>query len=397
MSDSCNISCSTCTEECNDRTEPLDLRLKPQKDSHIGKVIGVVSGKGGVGKSLVTSMLAVAMERKGYRVGILDADVTGPSIPKAFGILGKAVGSDKGILPIPSEKGINIMSINLLLQHDTDPVVWRGPIIAGTVKQFWTDVVWGELDYLFIDMPPGTGDVPLTVFQSIPVDGIVIVTSPQDLVSMIVSKAVKMAEMMKVPVLGLVENMAWFQCPDCGSKHYLFGKTHVAQIADMHGLKLLASVPVDPAISLACDEGKVESVRGVWLDLLASQLEGKDEGAMKIAVAANGNQVSGHFGHCELFQLFETVEGKIVGKETLPNPGLKPGFLPNYLHEKGIDLIIAGGMGGGAVELFNEKDIEVVVGAVGDVRDVVERYLQGALPSTGSVCHEHAHHGECGH
>ena len=396
MSEECNMSCSTCAEECNDRKEPMDLHLKPHEDSNIGKVIGVVSGKGGVGKSLVTSMLAVAMERKGYRVGILDADVTGPSIPKAFGILGKAVGSEMGILPIPSKKGINIISINLLLQHDTDPVVWRGPIIAGTVKQFWTDVVWGDLDYLFIDMPPGTGDVPLTVFQSIPVDGIVIVTSPQDLVSMIVSKAVKMAEMMNIPVLGLVENMAWFQCPDCHSKHYLFGKSHVADIADKHGLTILASVPIDPAISQACDEGAIESVRGQWMDHLATHLEGKDENKMKIAVAADGHHVSGHFGHCEAFQLFETVEGKISRAETLPNPGHKPGFLPNYLHEKGINVIISGGMGGGAVDLFNENDIEVVTGAVGDAIEVVERYLQGALPSTGSVCHEHAHHDSCG-
>ena len=396
MSEECKLSCSSCAEECDDRKEPMDLHLKPNKDSRISKVIGVVSGKGSVGKSLVTSMLAVAMERKGYQVGILDADVTGPSIPKAFGILGKAVGSDKGILPIPSDNGINIMSINLLLQNDTDPVVWRGPIIAGTVKQFWTDVVWGELDYLFIDMPPGTGDVPLTVFQSIPVDGIVIVTSPQDLVSMIVSKAVKMAEMMNIPVLGLVENMAWFQCPDCGSKHYLFGKSHVAQIANEHGLKLLASVPVDPTISMACDEGKVETVRGQWMDHLATHLEGKDEKNMKIAVAADGNLVSGHFGHCEAFQLFETIEGKISRTETLPNPGHKPGFLPNYLHEKGINVIISGGMGGGAVDLFNENNIEVVTGARGDAKEVVERYLEGALSSTGSVCHEHANHGECG-
>ena len=217
MSEKCNQSCSSCGEDCADRKEAkTDFREKPHELSNIKKVIGIVSGKGGVGKSSVTSMLAVTMKRMGYNVAILDADVTGPSIPKAFGIKDKATGSEFGLYPLKSKTGIDIMSINLLLENDTDPVIWRGPILGNTVKQFWTDVIWGDVDFMFIDMPPGTGDVPLTVFQSLAIDGIIIVTSPQELVSMIVSKAVKMAEMMSIPVLGLVENMSYFKCPDNG-------------------------------------------------------------------------------------------------------------------------------------------------------------------------------------
>ena len=215
----CTHNCSSCGESCGERTAPQDLHVPANGLSHIGKVIAVVSGKGGVGKSLVTSSLAVAMRRMGKKVAILDADITGPSIPAAFGIHTRAEGSELGIYPAETKTGIGIMSLNLLTEHETDPVVWRGPVIAGTVKQFWTDVIWGDVDYMFVDMPPGTGDVPLTVFQSLPIDGIVVVTSPQDLVSMIVTKAVKMAELMHIPVLGLVENYSYFQCPDCGKRH----------------------------------------------------------------------------------------------------------------------------------------------------------------------------------
>lgn len=241
--------------------------------SSVKKVIGVLSGKGGVGKSLITSMLAVLMNRKGYRTAILDADVTGPSIPKAFGLTEKAGGDQEGILPVTSKSGIKVMSINLLLPDATDPVIWRGPILAGTIKQFWSDVLWGDLDYMFIDMPPGTGDVPLTVFQSLAVDGIVIVTSPQELVSIIVSKAVKMAKMMNIPILGLVENMAYFKCPDCGSEHKIFGNSHIEAVAEEHGLDVLARLPLDPQISKACDLGSIEDYKGDWLDKVAELLE----------------------------------------------------------------------------------------------------------------------------
>ncbi len=243
-----------------------EFRADLHELSRVDKVIGVISGKGGVGKSLVTSLLAVAMNRQGYKVGILDGDITGPSIPKGFGIDGSAPSHPQGVSPALSKTGIAIMSINLLLEDTTDPVVWRGPLVGGAVKQFWTDVIWDDIDYLFIDMPPGTGDVPLTVFQSIPVDGIVVVTSPQELVSMIVAKAVKMAEMMKIPVLGLVENMSYFICPDCSSTHQIFGESHIDQIALKHGLPVMAKLPIDPAIAKFVDGGRVEELDSYGLE-----------------------------------------------------------------------------------------------------------------------------------
>ncbi len=259
MSENCNSSCSTCSQDCDSRTEKNEFLAYLNEHSKVKKVIGVVSGKGGVGKSLVTSMLAVSMRRKGFNVGILDADITGPSIPKAFGIKGKAMGREKTIIPLKSSTGINVMSINLLLNEDTDPVVWRGPIIAGVVKQFWSDVIWDDIDYMFIDMPPGTGDVPLTVFQSIPVDGIIVVTSPQELVSMIVEKAVKMAGMMNVPLFGIIENMSYFKCPDCGVEHKIFGDSNIEEVAEKYNLKILAKLPIDPNIATSVDSGMVEN------------------------------------------------------------------------------------------------------------------------------------------
>ncbi len=274
MAENCSGNCGSCAESCAERQEQqTDFRERPNEMSHIKKVIAIVSGKGGVGKSSVTSMLAVCMRRLGYSVAILDADITGPSIPKAFGITEKAAGSDVGIFPIISKTGIRLMSINLLLEHDTDPVIWRGPILGGTVKQFWTDVIWGDIDYMFIDMPPGTGDVPLTVFQSLSVDGIVIVTSPQELVSMIVSKAVKMAEMMDIPVLGVVENMAYFKCPDNDKEYKIFGESHIEEIAEKHHMPVLAKVPIDPRISAVCDRGIVELFDGNWFESAVKTLE----------------------------------------------------------------------------------------------------------------------------
>lgn len=274
MSKNCNENCNTCSDDCAERKEDkTDFSAKPHELSNIKKVIGVVSGKGGVGKSLVTSILAVMMKRRGYNTAILDADITGPSIPKVFGIKEKAGVTELGILPVKSKTGIDIMSMNLLLENDTDPVIWRGPIIAGTVKQFWTDVIWGDVDFMFVDMPPGTGDVPLTVFQSIAVDGIIIVTSPQELVSMIVSKAVKMAEMMNIPIIGLVENMAYFKCPDCDKEYKIFGDSHIEKIADKHDIKVTAKLPIDPKIAAACDKGMIELYEGDSLDSIISILE----------------------------------------------------------------------------------------------------------------------------
>ena len=268
----CTHNCSTCGESCSERTTPQSLRKAPHPESRIGKVFGVVSGKGGVGKSMVTSQLAVTMQRRGFKVGVMDADITGPSIPTAFGVHDKAVGTQTGLDPCASRTGVELMSINLLLEDETDPVIWRGPVIGGVVQQFWTDVVW-DVDYLFVDMPPGTGDVPLSVFQSIPLDGIVIVTSPQDLVSMVVEKAVKMAEKMDIPIVGLVENMSYVTCPDCGRKIYLFGEGKSEQAALRHSLPLLAQMPIDPALASLADEGRIEDFEGVWLSPVADALE----------------------------------------------------------------------------------------------------------------------------
>ncbi|MBC8585479.1 Mrp/NBP35 family ATP-binding protein [Youxingia wuxianensis] len=269
----CSHNCETCGENCSERQNPADFIEKPHELSSIKKVIGVVSGKGGVGKSLVTSLLAVLMKRREYNTAIIDADITGPSIPKAFGITGKAGGDETGIYPVRSKTGIEIMSINLLLENDTDPVVWRGPIIAGVVKQFWTDVIWNDVDFMFVDMPPGTGDVPLTVFQSIPLDGIIVVASPQELVSMVVEKAVKMAKMMNIPILGLVENMSYVQCPDCAKKINIFGESHIEQIAREFDLKVLAKLPLTPHLASICDSGVVELFEGDWMDGAADVIE----------------------------------------------------------------------------------------------------------------------------
>ena len=271
--ESCSGSCESCGENCSSRSNPQSLKVAPGANTHVKKVIGIVSGKGGVGKSFVTGLAACSMNKKGHKTAILDADITGPSIPKAFGIREKATGSEFGLFPVKTKTGIDIMSVNLLLEKDTDPVVWRGPIIAGTVKQFWTDVIWSDVDFMFIDMPPGTGDVPLTVFQSIAVDGIIVVTSPQELVSMIVSKAVKMAEMMNIPIIGLVENMSYFKCPDNGKDYQIFGESHIEEIADKHNLKVLAKLPIDPKISAACDKGMIELFDGNWLDSTSKLLE----------------------------------------------------------------------------------------------------------------------------
>lgn len=283
MSENCNQNCSSCEENCDERTEnQKDFTVQANEFSQIKRVIAVVSGKGGVGKSLVSSMLAVTMQRRGHRIAILDADITGPSVPKAFGIHEKAVGDEYGMLPIKSKSGIDIMSINLLLENVTDPVLWRGPIIANTVKQFWTDVMWGDIDYMFIDMPPGTGDIPLTVFQSIKVDGIIMVTSPQELVSMIVSKAVRMAEMMNIPIIGLIENMSYFKCPDCEKEHEIFGVSHIAEIAEEHQIPVLARLPVEPGFASLCDKGLIELVKSDWLDSVAEVLEKTYENSIEV-------------------------------------------------------------------------------------------------------------------
>lgn len=276
MAENCTDTskCDSCSKTCSSRkTKQTNFMVDPHEGTKVKKVIGVISGKGGVGKSMVTSLLASAAAEKGFKTGILDADITGPSIPKMFGLHGPAMSNGDGIDPAITDRGIKVMSINLLLEDDGQPVIWRGPVIAGAVKQFWTDVLWGELDYMFVDMPPGTGDVPLTVFQSLPVDGIVIVTSPQDLVSMIVEKAVRMAEMMNIPIIGVIENMSYVECPDCGKKIYMFGQGKTNEVASRFGITKTASLPVRPELSALSDEGRIEYVSGDIKDTVYSIIE----------------------------------------------------------------------------------------------------------------------------
>ena len=270
MSESCSHNCGGCGQDCSAR----DVHEKLHPKSSVKKVVAVVSGKGGVGKSLVTSMLAVAMARQGKRAAILDADITGPSIPKAFGLKGRVTGAENEIYPMVSRDGVQVMSINFLLENETDPVVWRGPIIAGAVKQFWSDVIWDDVDYMFVDMPPGTGDVPLTVFQSLDICGIIVVATPQELVGMIVEKAVKMAGMMGVPVVGLVENMGYVKCPDCGREIKVFGESKVERVAAAYNLPVLARLPIDPAVAAAVDAGGVENIDVSPMDKAVAALEG---------------------------------------------------------------------------------------------------------------------------
>lgn len=273
MSENGNQQCSTCSENCDQRDKKKSFLVETNELSNVKKVIGIVSGKGGVGKSLVTSLLAAGMCKRGYHTAILDADITGPSIPKAFGIKEKALGVNNRLLPVKSNMGIDIMSLNLIVENETDPAIWRGPIIADIVRQFWAEVIWEDVDYMFVDMPPGTGDVPLTVFQSLPLSGIVVVTSPQELVSMIVEKAVNMAGMMNVPVIGLVENMSYFQCPDCDKKYSIFGESKIEEMAQKHNVEAIAKIPIEPSLAQACDSGKIETVEEKFLELLLNKIE----------------------------------------------------------------------------------------------------------------------------
>lgn len=258
MSENCTHNCETCSAKCSSAEKKNTFLEEQNKMSDIKNVIAVVSGKGGVGKSLITSLLAVESQRKGFKTAIIDADITGPSMPQSFGIHQRAEGNDLGIFPAKTSTGIELMSLNLLVENESDPVIWRGPVIAGAVKQFWTDVVWGDIDYMFVDMPPGTGDVPLTVFQSLPVKGIIVVTSPQELVSMIVGKAVKMAKMMNIPILGIVENYSYFECPDCGKQHSIYGESHIEEVAKEYGIENIAKLPINPKLAAACDKGMIE-------------------------------------------------------------------------------------------------------------------------------------------
>ena len=410
--ESCTSDCSSCKTSCSSRKPNKEDFLVPANEySQIKKVIGIVSGKGGVGKSFITSYLSVLMNRRGYKTAILDADITGPSIPKAFGIHSKAAGNDLGILPAISKNGTKIMSVNLLLETEETPVIWRGPVIAGTVKQFWSEVLWEDVDYMFVDMPPGTGDVPLTVFQSLPVDGLIIVTSPQELVSMIVSKAVNMANEMDIPIIGLVENYSYVQCGKCGEKISVFGTSHIDEIAEKYKLPVLGKIPIDPEIAAAIDGERVEDLKGDWINAAADMLEKihavkktanvaqENPTTIKIAITTDeNNKVFQHFGKSESFTIFELKGKELISKTTLSNNGSGHSELVTLLEEQKVNVLICGGIGKGAMEALVLAGIKVIPGAVGDIDVVTAAYLDGALPeSTNPNCDHHDHDQEHDH
>lgn len=406
MSESCSGSCGSCSESCSSRKPSKEELLEPMNQySSVKRVIGVVSGKGGVGKSFLTSYLSVLLQRKGYKTAILDADVTGPSIPKAFGIHQKAQGNELGIFPVESKKGIKVMSVNLLLEEEEMPVIWRGPVIAGTVKQFWSDVIWGNVDYMFVDMPPGTGDVPLTVFQSLPLDGIVIVTSPQDLVSMIVGKAVNMAKAMDVPIIGLVENYSYVECDSCNHRIHVFGESKINEVASKYNLKLLGEMPLSPVIAQAIDKEDVEGLEGSWLDKAADYIvetypAEKDEenvnaaqlnNGLKIAVTVDDqDNVFQHFGGCEKFAIYDIQNGQLVSKDYVPATGSGHDELSKMMSDLQVNVLICGGIGQSAMMALLQNGIQVVPGQTGDINVAVASFLDGGvMPSETSNCSGH--------
>lgn len=385
---SCGDACSSCQATCSSRKdEKEDFKEQLNPYSKVKKVIGIVSGKGGVGKSFVTSYLSVLLNRKGYKTAILDADITGPSIPKAFGIHSKAQGNELGIFPAISKNGTKIMSVNLLLETEDTPVIWRGPVIAGTVKQFWSEVLWDDVDYMFVDMPPGTGDVPLTVFQSLPVDGVIIVTSPQELVSMIVSKAVHMAEAMDIPVLGLVENYSYLECGNCGEKISVFGVSHVEETAEKFKLPILGRIPINPLIAKAVDSENIEELTGPWLEDAVSALTGmlgEEEvtetkpGFLRLAVPTDGNNnVFGHFGKATEFTLYEIKDSQLVGKTIISAEGQGHGQSVELMKKEKINVVLCGGIGMEAMESLMGNNIMVIPGASGDADVATAAYLDG--------------------
>lgn len=380
----CSQNCSNCSEKCDIK----DLREKPHYLSSVKKVIGIVSGKGGVGKSLVTSLLAITMNQRGYKTGVLDADITGPSIPKIFGIQGKAHGTSEGLVPSESKNGIKVMSSNLLLENDTDPVVWRGPVIAGLVKQFWTEVIWEDVDYLFVDMPPGTGDVPLTVFQSIGVDGIIIVTSPQELVSMIVEKAVNMAKMMNIEVLGIVENMSYIECPDCKKHISVFGESKVEEVAAKHGLKVIGKLPIDPTFAQLCDKGALEDVKINYLDDANDLLETLPVTVMNVAIPVNGNEIDHHFGKAKLFYVYQVVRDMVVGGFKVPIEEVGHTAVVDTLKERQVHVVLCNHLGEDALDYATVCGIRVISGFEGNQADAIHEFLQGKPESQGANCED---------
>ncbi len=386
---SCSGNCNSCSTTCS--SDSRKSMIEPGNQySKVKKVIGIVSGKGGVGKSLTTSYLSVLMNRKGYKTAILDADITGPSIPKTFGINSKASGNELGMFPAVSKAGIKVMSVNLLLDSEEMPVVWRGPVVAGTVKQFWTDVIWDQVDYMFVDMPPGTGDVPLTVFQSIPLDGIIIVTSPQDLVSMIVGKAVNMAKAMNVPILGLVENYSYISCGNCKEKISVFGESHVDEVSAKYHIPVLDRVPIDPAIPAAVDKGLIEEIYVPYLDETAAFIEEqcpveeekaiRVEGALKIAVPImDNNKIDQHFGKAKKFKIYDIFNQVLIDQKEISAEGDGHESAVKLLEDNQVNTLICGGIGQEALGFLLEKKVKVYPGMTGDADVNVASYLDGGF------------------
>ncbi|BBF44457.1 nucleotide-binding protein [Lachnospiraceae bacterium KM106-2] len=384
---SCSGNCNSCSSSCGTEKKP---QYEPMNQySKVKKVIGVVSGKGGVGKSLTTSYLTVLMNRKGYNTAVLDADITGPSIPKSFGIHGKVQGSEMGIIPAVTKKGTKVISVNLLLDSEEMPVLWRAPIVSGTVKQFWSDVLWDNVDYMFVDMPPGTGDVPLTVFQSLPLDGIIIVTSPQELVSMIVAKAVNMAKAMNIPILGLVENYSYITCGNCGEKISVFGESHVDEIAEKYQLKVLGRIPIDPKIAAAVDAGAIEDLEGDWLDdavnyieenCKSDEKEDSSQEVKKIAVPLDEkNMINQHFGKTKQFKVYTFEGNTLVAQGTLTAEGEGHEAQVGLLAAQGVTEVLCGGIGQEALNGLCESGIKVQPFLQGDIDVMVASYLDGSL------------------
>lgn len=363
----CNQNCSSCAQDCQRR----DTNEQPNKRSRIKRVIAIASGKGGVGKSLVTSLLAIGLNQKGYRTGILDSDITGPSIPKIFSITDKMRGSDQGWMPNLSMSGIQIISSNMMLCNDIDPVVWRGPIIAGLVKQFWKDVVWQDVDFLFVDMPPGTGDVPLTVFQTMHIDGIIIVTSPQELVSMIVSKAVRMANMMNIPIIGLIENMSYYQCGDCGKKIKIFGESHVDEVGKRFGVDVIGTIPLDPAITALCDQGKLETGEFPFMNPILQRLETIPVRTQQIAIIDSTNE--------NIWTIFTTLKGNVIQTKSIHQDDISGFTLLTFFKQMQINTYITPEIESELLTLLNKENIAVAITESKDVNESVDAFLQHKL------------------
>lgn len=395
----CNHNCGSCSASCGERTEPQSFLIEPNPHSSIKKVIGIVSGKGGVGKSSVTSLLACEMNRLGYRVGIIDADVTGPSIPNMFNLHTRAFGSEDGILPVQTATGIEVMSMNLLLEREDESVIYRGPVIAGIVKQFYSDVIWEDIDYLFVDMPPGTGDVPLTVFQSYPLDGIIIVSTPQQLVSMIVSKACDMAAKMNVPVLGIIENMSYVRCPDCGKKLDLFKNSHVDEIASEFGLSVLAKMPLMSEVMEAADNGEIEKVEVNYLNDAVRELEAllqihENKEIVAVPVEMDGETINPHFGHSNYFRVYTIADNEVVTVKLVQNKA-EHHKIATYLKSIGVDVIIAGSIGEGNLEDVEGCAMKLYRGISGNADAAVREFILGDLVDDSSFVCDHNEGGCC--